>query len=101
MRQARHRDVSQFQTTGSSFRTSLSTNSVEQLRLSGSYFFDDDAYSLDFGVMTTEVDNRSSFARIEVASWGGSGESPDDYDDSLFRVDNVAAYFSGVPGRWR
>jgi TonB-dependent receptor len=91
-------DVSQVQTTGSSFRTSTSNNAVQQFRLSGSYFFADEAYSLDFGVMTTEVDNRSTFSRIEVPNWGGSGESPDDYDDSLFLLDNVAPYFSGVPG---
>jgi TonB-dependent receptor len=91
-------DVSQVQTTGSSFRTSTSTATVEQLHLSGSFFFDDDAYSLDFGVMATDVTNQSTFSRIEVASWGGSGESPDDYDDSLFRLDRVAPYFSGVPG---
>lgn len=91
-------DVSQVQTTGSSFRTSNSTASIQEFRLSGSYFFDNDAYSLDFGVMTNEIENQSTFARIEVASWGGSGESPDDYDDSLFRLDNVAPYFSGVPG---
>ena len=91
-------DVSQVQTTGSSFRTSNSTASIQEFRLSGSYFFDNDAYSLDFGVMTNEIENQSTFARIEVASWGGSGESPDDYDDSLFRLDSVAPYFSGVPG---
>jgi TonB-dependent receptor len=91
-------DVSQVQTTGSSFRTSNSTATVQELRLSGNYFFDNDAYSLDFGVMANEVENQSTFARIEVASWGGSGESPADYDDSLFRLDNVKPYFSGVPG---
>ncbi len=91
-------DVSQIQTTGSAFRTSTSTNGVQQLRLGGTFFFDDEAYSLDFGVMTTEVDNQSTFSQIEAPSWGGSGESPDDYDDSLFRLDNIAPYFSGVPG---
>ena len=91
-------DPALIQTTGSSFRTATSTASVEQLHLSGSVFFDDDAYSLDFGIMATDVENQSTFSRIEVASWGGSGETPADYDDSLFRLDNVAPYFSGVPG---
>src|SRR5210317_974563 len=76
-------DVSQFQTTGSAFRTSLSNNTVEQLNLGGSYFFENDAFSLDFGVMMTDVDNRSSFSEIMYETWGGSG-SPADYDDSLF-----------------
>ena len=66
-------DVTQFQTTGSAFRTSLSTNTVEQLRLGGSYFFENDAFSLDFGVMTTDVNNRSSFAEAMYETWGGSG----------------------------
>jgi TonB-dependent receptor len=91
-------DPALVQTTGSSFRTATSTNTVEELRLSGSFFFDDDRYSLDFGVMSTDVENQSTFSRIEVASWGGSGETPADYDDSLFALDNVAPYFSGVPG---
>ena len=90
-------DVTQFQTTGSAFRTSLSTNTVEQLRLGGSYFFENDAFSLDFGVMTTDVNNRSSFAEAMYETWGGSG-TPGDYDDSLFVVDNVAGYFSDVSG---
>jgi TonB-dependent receptor len=90
-------DVTQFQTTGSAFRTSLSTNTVEQLRLGGSYFFENDAFSLDFGVMTTEVNNRSSFAEVMYETWGGSG-TPGDYDDALFVVDNVAGYFSDVSG---
>lgn len=91
-------DTSLVQTTGSSFRTASSNNSVEQAHLSGSFFFDDDSYSLDFGVMTTDVENKSTFARIEAPTWGGSGESPDDYDDALFRLDQVGPYFSGVPG---
>lgn len=90
-------DVAQFQTTGSAFRTSLSNNTVEQLRLGGSYFFDNEAFSLDFGVMTTEVNNRSSFSEVMYETWGGSG-TPGDYADSLFVVDNVAGYFSGISG---
>ncbi|MDX2413043.1 MAG: TonB-dependent receptor [Woeseiaceae bacterium] len=90
-------DVAQFQTTGSAFRTALSNNTVEQLRLGGSYFFDNEAYSLDFGVMTTDVDNRSAFSQVQEETWGGSG-TPADYDDSLFVLDNVAGYFSGVSG---
>jgi TonB-dependent receptor len=90
-------DVAQFQTTGSAFRTSLSNNTVEQLRLGGSYFFDNEAFSLDFGVMTTEVNNRSSFTETMYETWGGSG-TPGDYDDSLFQVDSVPGYFSDVSG---
>jgi len=93
-------DVSQAEVTGSSFRTSTSTNEVEELRLSGSFFFDDDAYSLDFGVMATDVDNQSTFGRVEDPTWGGSvgGGSAADYPDDLFSVDGLRQYFSGVPG---
>ena len=90
-------DVAQTYTTGSSFRNAVSTNEVQELRLSGSYFFDNDAYSLDFGVMTTEVDNQSAYANVQADSWGGVG-SPDDFDDSLFSLDNVAGYFSNITG---
>jgi TonB-dependent receptor len=65
--------------------------------LSGSYFFDNDAYSLDFGVMTSEVDNQSAYANVQADSWGGVG-TPADYDDSLFEVDSVRRYFSNIPG---
>ena len=90
-------DISQTYTTGSSFRNAESNNTVQQARLGGSYFFDNDAYSLDFGVMRTEVENRSAFANVEAGTWSGVG-APDDYDDSLFEVDNLRSYFSGVPG---
>ncbi len=90
-------ELSAMQTTGSSFRTATSNNTVEQLRLGGSYFFDNDAFSLDFGFMDTEVENRSTFSQIEAATWGGVG-SPDVYDDSLFRLDGVAGYFDDISG---
>ena len=90
-------DPSQTYTTGSSFRNAVSTNSVSQAQLNGSYFFENDAYSLDFGVMYTEVENRSAYANVQADTWGGVG-SPADYDDSLFEIDDVSRYFSGVPG---
>ncbi len=90
-------DPAQTFTTGSAFRNGYSVNEVDQIHLSGSYFFDDDAYSLDFGVMLTEVDNQSAFATVQADTWGGAG-SPADYDDSLFQVDNVRKYFSNIPG---
>jgi len=90
-------DVSQTYTTGSSFRNAVSNNEVEELRLSGSYFFDNDAFSLDFGVMSSETNNQSAYANVEAGTWGGIG-TPADYDDSLFSVDKVAPYFSNIPG---
>ncbi len=90
-------DVSQTYTTGSSFRNAFSNSEVEQLRLSGSFFFKNDAYSLDFGVMTTDTDNQSAYANVQADTWGGIG-TPDDFDDSLFSVDSVRRYFSGISG---
>lgn len=90
-------DPAQTFTTGSSFRNAVSTNEVEQIHLSGEFFFDDPAYGLDFGVMLTDVENQSAYSNVQADTWGGVG-SPADFDDSLFEVDNVRGYFSNVPG---
>ena len=90
-------DPAQTYISGSSFRNSFQLSEVEQARVGGTFFFDDDAYSLDFGVMSTTVNNRSAFSNVQNDTWGGAG-SPADYDDSDFSVDTVRGYFSNMSG---
>jgi TonB-dependent receptor len=84
--------------TGSSFRNGLTDAEITQARLGGSFEFTED-YSLDFGVMSTEVENRTAFSTVQNDTWGGAG-SPDDFDDALFWIDSrsPASYFSEIPG---
>jgi TonB-dependent receptor len=91
-------DPTQHLITGSSFRNGLSDAQILQARIDGSFDFND-SFSLDFGVMTTEVDNRSAFSNVQNNTWGGAG-TPADFDDSNFFIDpqSPASYFSNVPG---
>lgn len=84
--------------TGSSFRNGLTDAEITQARLGGSFEFTED-YSLDFGVMSTEVDNRTAFSTVQNDTWGGAG-SPADFDDSLFWIDSAspASYFDNISG---
>ena len=89
-------DASQMLTTGSSFRNSYMKSEVEQVQLLGDLVFADDS-SLDFGVSLTEVNNRSAFANVEQAAWGGRGTAADIPDD-VFRPDTVRKYFDRISG---
>lgn len=89
-------DASQMITTGTSFRNSYMKSDVEQLHLSGAFDFTGD-FSLDFGVVLTDVNNRSAFSNVQRDTWGGAG-SVDDYPDSVWVRDTVRQYFDNVPG---
>ena len=89
-------DASRMITTGTSFRNSYMKSDVEQLRLSGSYDFTDET-SLDFGVVLTDVNNRSAFSNVQRDTWGGAG-SVDDYPDSVWVRDTVRGYFDNISG---
>ena len=82
--------------TGSSFRNSYMKAEVEQLQARGSFEFED--YSqLDFGVTTTDVNNRSAFSNVQLDTWGGA-TSPDDYPDGVWQLDNMGRYFDQFGG---
>lgn len=85
--------------SGSSFRNGLTDAEIFQTRLSGHFDFDED-YSLDFGVVATDVDNRTAFANVQQNDWGAAQTDPSDFDDDSFWVDNKspAGYFSNVSG---
>lgn len=91
-------DPSQSIIGGSSFRNGLTDSEISQVRLGGSFDFNDD-YSLDFGVMSTAVDNRTAFAAVNNNTWGGAG-TPADFDDSDFWIDSRSpgSYFSNISG---
>lgn len=89
-------DPSLMLTGGASFRNSYMKSEVEQLDLSG-YFDINDTMTLDFGVTSTEVKNRSAFANVQYDNWGGIG-SADDYPDELWQIRDVRSAFSNIPG---
>ena len=89
-------DASQMITTGTSFRNSYMKSEVEQLQLSGDFAFNDQ-FSLDFGIVLTDVNNRSAFSNVQRDTWGGAG-SADDYPDSVWVRDTVAQYFDNISG---
>ncbi|MEM9532370.1 MAG: TonB-dependent receptor [Pseudomonadota bacterium] len=90
-------DASQFLQTGRSFRNSFMRSEVEQANLSGKFYFADES-SLDFGVLATEVNNRSAFSNVQTDSWGGFG-TPADYPDAVWgQLRSVAGAFDNMPG---
>ena len=89
-------DASQMITTGTSFRNSYMKAEVEQLQLGGDFAFTDD-FSLDFGVVLTDVNNRSAFSNVQRDTWGGAG-SVDDYPDSVWVQDSVRHLFDNISG---
>ena len=83
-------------TGGASFRNSYNKSEVNQMDLGGDWDMND-RMSLDFGVTTTEVKNRSAFSNVQYDNWGGIG-SPADYPDEVWQMANVRSLFSGLPG---
>ena len=82
--------------TGRSFRNSFMRSEIRQFDISGDFSLTDES-SLDFGVTSTEVDNRTAYAFVEVANWGGEG-TPDDYPDSLWQLEEIAPLFDNMDG---
>lgn len=83
-------------TGGASFRNSYNKSEVTQADLGG-YWDINDTMSLDFGVTSTEVKNRTAFSNVQYDNWGGIG-SPDDYPDEVWQMADIRSLFSGIPG---
>jgi len=81
--------------TGSSFRNSLMESEIDQFQFKGSLEFDEGA-SINFGVVSTDVKNRSAFANVQRDDWGGVGAAGD-FDNSFFTRETVADKFD-IPG---
>jgi len=89
-------DPAEMLVTGSSFRNSYMKSEVQQLQLSGDYEFE--GFSrLDFGVSSTEVNNRSAFANVQLDTWGGA-TSAADYPDDVWHLDHMGNYFDAFSG---
>jgi TonB-dependent receptor len=81
--------------TGSVFTNDQSLMELEQAKIAGSFEFTDDS-SIDFGVQTTEVSNRSRFSVVQLDNWGGIGE-PGDLANIVVRS-SIAGQFDELSG---
>ncbi|MGQ4660431.1 TonB-dependent receptor [Lysobacter sp. F6437] len=87
----------QMMVTGSSFRNSYMKSEVDQAQVRGSFDFAD--YSrLDFGVASTEVQNRTAYNFTQRDDWGGFGNGAADYADDLWIADDISGYFDQFGG---
>lgn len=89
-------DPSQVLVTGSSFRNSYQASTVNQIQATGDFTFQD--YSrLDFGVGSTEFENRTAYSNVQLDTWGGA-TSPADYPDSVWHPGDLRSYFDQFSG---
>jgi len=89
-------DASQMMVTGSSFRNSYMKMEIQQAQLNGHFDFSENS-KLNFGVATTEVDNRSAFSNVQADTWGGATNAGD-YPDDVWKPDTVRHYFDNISG---
>jgi len=87
---------SQALVTGSVFHNAYTKSEVEQGQVRGKWEFGD--YSaLDFGISSTEVNNRTAYGFMQRDTWGGVG-TPADYEDNIWSVDTIGQYFDQFSG---
>lgn len=89
------KDPNDVRITGSIFNTDVSRMDVQQLQLQGDFEFDG-GHSIDFGVATVEVTNRSQSMSIQRNNWSGVGE-PGDIAD-LLSFQTIDGVFDGLRG---
>ena len=91
--------ASLMQVTGSSFRNSYTKAEVEQAQLKGKFEINDQS-RLNFGLGTTEVNNRSAFANVQSDNtWGGvPGLTPATYPDDIWTHNTVRHFFDQISG---
>jgi len=81
--------------TGSVFGNDASQMDLEQAKISGSFDFFE-ASSIDFGVQTTEVSNRSVSSNVQLDNWGGVTD-PGFISDVIVRS-SIAGQFDELSG---
>jgi len=81
--------------TGSVFDNKASWMDLEQAKIAGTLEFFENS-SIDFGVQTTEVDNRSVFSNVQLDNWGGI-TAPGDISDIIVRS-TIAGQFDELSG---
>jgi TonB-dependent receptor len=89
-------DPSTMLVTGSSFRNSYQRAEIDQTQLRGHVDFGE-ASRIDFGLSSTEYNNRSAFSNVQRDTWGGA-TSAADYPDSVWHPDTIAGYFGSIDG---
>jgi TonB-dependent receptor len=87
---------------GSAFTNDLNDMNITQAKIAGSFELNDIA-SIDFGVQTTDVDNRFASSTVQRDTWGGVGPAGGISD--LLSPASMAGWFdemsgSGDPRRW-
>lgn len=80
---------------GSAFTNNWEEMDIQQAKVQATFEFNDIA-SIDFGVQTTEVDNRSATTTVQRDTWGGVG-APGDIAD-LLTPTSMAGWFDEIPG---
>lgn len=85
-----------FQVGGSWFQNSHQKMAIDQIQAKGTLKISEES-RLNFGVTTTDVDNRSSFSNVQRDTWGGA-TSAADYPASLFKTGTLSQYFKKISG---
>ena len=80
---------------GSVFTNNWDEMDIQQAKLAGTFDFNEYA-SIDFGIQSTEVDNRSASTTVQRDTWGGVG-APGDIADLLTPA-SMAGWFDEIPG---
>ncbi|NNC58195.1 MAG: TonB-dependent receptor [Woeseiaceae bacterium] len=80
---------------GSVFSNNWDKMDIDQAKIAGTFDFNDIA-SVNFGIQTTNVDNRSASTTVQRDTWGGVG-APGDIAD-LLSVSSMAGWFDEIPG---
>lgn len=89
-------EPSQALVTGSVFHNAYTRSEIKQGQVKGRFEFGD--YSgLDFGIASTEVENRTAYGFMQRDTWGGVG-TPADYADDIWFADNMGRYFDAFSG---
>jgi TonB-dependent receptor len=81
--------------TGSVFGNEASKMELQQAKIAGSFDFFESS-SVNFGVQTTEVSNRSVSSNVQLDNWGGITD-PGDISDILVRS-SIAGQFDELSG---
>lgn len=81
--------------TGSVFDNDIADMELEQAKLAGSFDFNENS-SIDFGVQTTDVSNRSATSNVQLDNWGGITE-PGFISDIVVRS-SIAGQFNDLSG---
>jgi TonB-dependent receptor len=81
--------------TGSVFGNEAAWMDLEQAKISGSFDFFESS-SIDFGVQTTEVNNRSVTSNVQLDNWGGITD-PGFVSDVIVRS-SIAGQFDELSG---